>query len=130
MISLMVFFSGLIAFGSVLNAALVSLSERTREVGTLRVLGYAPGQAWAIFGGESALLNGVGIVLGLFAGIGLSYGMSQAYSTELYRFPTVIYASSLLLSGILMVVIMAVAQLIVYRLVRKLEWLKVLAAKE
>lgn len=41
-ISLMVFFAGVIFFGSILNAALIGLAERRREVATLLVLGYSP----------------------------------------------------------------------------------------
>jgi len=130
MISIMVLFAGLIAFGSVLNAALVSLSERQREVGTLRVLGYTPRQVSAIFSGESYLLNVAGIALGLCAGIGMAHLLSRAYNTELYRFPVVIYPSRLAISAAIMLVFITLAQFIVYRLIRKLEWLEVLKIRE
>jgi len=129
-IFVLVLFAGLVAFGSVLNAALVSLNEREREVGTLRVLGYTPGQISRIFSGESYVLNGVGILLGVVAGIGFSHLMSMAYDTELYRFPTVIYAWRLVLAAVLMFIFVSVAQLIVYRLIRKLPWLEVLKVQE
>jgi len=116
----MVLFAGLIAFGSVLNAALVSRS----------VLGYTPGQVCQIFSGESYLLNVVGIVLGLFGGIGFAHVLSLAYNTELYRFPVVIYPSRLLLSAVIMFAFITLAQLIVYRLIKSLEWLEVLKIRE
>ena len=115
---------------SVLNAALVSLSERQREVGTFRVLGYSPGQISRIFSGESLLLNATGIVLGLFAGIGLIQLISKAYSTELYRFPVVIYPSRLVITAVLMVLIVGLAQSIVFRMIKSLDWLEVLKIKE
>ena len=130
MISIMVLFAGLIAFGSVLNAALVSLSERQREVGTLRVLGYTPGQITGIFSGESYLLNGFGIALGLLAGIGLAHLLALAYNTELYRFPVVILPSRLLVSALAMLVFITLAQFVVYHLIRALEWLEVLKIRE
>ena len=130
MIGAMVFFAGLVAFGSVLNASLVSLSERQREVGTLRVLGYTTEQVLGIFAGESYLLGGVGIALGLAAGCGLAKLMSYAYNTEMYRFPTVIYPSRLVLSAALMIVFVGLAQLVIYRMIKKLEWLEVLNARE
>jgi putative ABC transport system permease protein len=130
MIFMTVFFAGLIAFGSILNTALVSLSERSREVGTLRVLGYTPAQITWIFSGESHLLNSVGIVLGLIAGIGLSKLVSAAYSTELYRFPSVIYPSRLVISAILMFFFITLAQLIIYRMITRFPWLEVLKVKE
>jgi len=130
MIGILVLFAGLIAFGSVLNAALVSLSERQREVGTLRVLGYSATQVAGIFAAESMLLNLLGTVLGLYAGIGLAHAISAAYSTELYRFPAVIRPSSLALSATLMVLFLVLAQLVVLRLVKRLDWLAVLNVRE
>lgn len=130
MIGFMVFFSGLIAFGSVLNAALVGLSERQRELGTLRVLGYTPAQVSGIFSGESALLNGLGILLGLAGGAGLATLISTAYSTEYFRFEAVIYFHRLVLAVLIMAGFVGAAQWIVYILIRKLDWLDALKVKE
>ena len=130
MIGVMVLFSGTIAFGSVLNAALVSLSERQREVATLRTLGYHPGQLARLFAGESLLLNGTGLLAGLVAGVGLTHLLSIAYSTELYRFPAVILPETLLLSAALVALFLIAAQLIIFRLIRRLDWLAVLNVKE
>jgi len=130
MISVMVLFAGLIAFGSVLNAALVSLSERKRDIGTLRVLGYSPLESAWIFSGESFLLNGFGALVGLVAGIGLMHLLALAYNTELYRWPVVIYPSRLVQSLVIMTALITVAQLIIYRLIRKLDWLTALKIKE
>ena len=129
-ISVMVLFAGLIAFGSVLNTALVSLSERRREVGSLRVLGYTPAQVARIFSGESLLLNGFAIALGLLAGVGLAHLLAYAYNTELYRFPAVIYPVRFLLTAALMAVFVRLAQLIIYGTIRRMDWLEVLKVKE
>jgi len=130
MIGIMVLFSGLVAFGSVLNAAMVSLSEREREVGTLRVLGYTPREVAGIFSGESYFLNAFGIALGLAGGVGLAHLMSVAYDMELYRFPTVIYPSRLVIAAVLMCFFVAAAQLVVGVMIRQLPWLDVLKVKE
>jgi len=129
-ISIMVLFAGLIAFGSVLNTALVSLSEREREVGSLRVLGYTPAQILEVFSGESLLVNGFGIALGLMGGVGFAHLLSRAYETELYRFPVVIRASQFLVGALLMTAFVGLAQLLVYRMIRRLPWLDVLKIKE
>ena len=130
MISIMILFAGLIAFGSILNTALVSLSERQREVGTLRVLGYTPFEVVKIFSGESQLLNSLGILLGLAGGVGLAHIISLAYSTELYRFPAIVYPSRLVFSAALMFVFITLAQLVVYRMIVRLDWLEVMKVKE
>jgi len=129
-ISVMVLLAGVVAFGSVLNAAIVSLSERQREVGTLRVLGYTPAQVGLIFSGESLLLNAVGVGLGLWTGVGLAHLLALAYDTELYRFPAIIYPSRLLISAALMFVFVGAAQLLIHRMIRRLPWLDVLKVKE
>ena len=130
MLFIMILFAGLIAFGSVLNAAIVSLSERRREVGTLRVLGYTPLQVGGIFSGESYLLNLVGLGLGLGAGVGLTHLLAMAYDTELYRFPAIILPSQVVLTVLVMFIFVTAAQWIVYRMIRALPWLEVLSVKE
>ena len=54
----------------IMNVMLVSVSERTREVGLLRALGVRRRQVLAIFLTESALLSAAGGLLGLAVGWG------------------------------------------------------------
>ncbi len=123
-------FAGVIAFGSVINTALVSLSERRRDVGTLRVVGYTSGQAAKIFSGESFLLNIVGILAGLALGVQLTVWLSKAFQTELYRVPVVLFPSRFAISAAIMVGFVTVAQIIIYRMIRGLAWLEALSVKE
>ncbi len=53
-------FASIIAFGVVYNAARVSLSERSRELASLRVLGFTRAEISLILMGELALLDGRG----------------------------------------------------------------------
>lgn len=52
----------------IMNVMLVSVSERTREVGLLKALGASGGQVQRLFLVEAALLSSAGGVLGLLAG--------------------------------------------------------------
>ena len=78
-------FAGVIAFGVVYNAARVSLSERSRELASLRVLGFTRAEISLILMGELALLTlaalPVGAVLRLRAGGRASSRPSRARST-------------------------------------------------
>lgn len=130
MLGIQVFFAGLIAFGSVLNASLVSFSERQREAGTLRVLGYGPGAVAAIFAGESLLLGLFGIALGLPMGIGMIHAMAKEFSTDLWRFPVVVDLPLLLAAAVIISVFLGAAQWIVSRMVKHFQWLEVLKAHE
>lgn len=89
-----VVFACIIAFGVVYNAARIALSERGRELATLRIIGFSKGQVAVILLGEQAVLLVLAIPIGLVLGYGLSAIMSLAYNTELYRFPLVISRSS------------------------------------
>ena len=52
----------------IMNVMLVSVSERTREIGLLKALGVAPRQILAIFLAESALVSSFGGLAGLLVG--------------------------------------------------------------
>ena len=67
-------FAGIIAFGVVYNAARVSLSERSRELASLRVLGFTRAEISLILLGELALLTLVALPVGGFFGYGLAGG--------------------------------------------------------
>jgi putative ABC transport system permease protein len=58
-----------------MNVMLVSVSERTREIGLLKAVGVTQAQVVAVFLVEAAVLStaggGLGLVLGLAAGGGL-----------------------------------------------------------
>ena len=65
-------FAGVIAFGVVYNAARVSLSERSRELASLRVLGFTRAEISLILLGELALLTLAALPVGRLFGYGLS----------------------------------------------------------
>jgi putative ABC transport system permease protein len=98
-------FSGIIAFGVVYNAARVSLSERSRELASLRVLGFTRGEISLILLGELAVVTFAAIPIGLGMGYVSASILVNAFNTELYRFPLVItirtyaYAASAVLTA-------------------------------
>lgn len=89
-IGLIVLFSGIVFFGSVVNSSLVSLAERQREVGTFRALGYGPWEVGGLFLRENLVVNAAGTLLGLPFGYGLVVLTSWAYAqNDLIRLPVV-----------------------------------------
>jgi putative ABC transport system permease protein len=83
-------FSGVIAFGVVYNAARVSLSERSRELASLRVLGFTRGEISFILLGELAAVTAMAIPIGMVMGYIFAGLLVAAFNTELYRFPLVV----------------------------------------
>ncbi len=129
-IVVVIVFAGLIFFGSVLNASLISLAERTQEIAMLRALGYSPREVGVIFLRESLCLNVLGTLLGLPLGYWMSIGVSNLYNTELFRMPLVIQPSSWLVTVVLGFVFTFLAHFPVQRAINKMDWLAALSVKE
>jgi putative ABC transport system permease protein len=88
--TVIVIFATVIAFGVVYNAARIALSERGRELATLRIVGFTRSEVGFILLGEQTLLTLVALPVGCGLGYGLAALLSAAYDTELYRWPLVV----------------------------------------
>lgn len=84
-------FACIIACGVVYNSARIMLAERTRELATLRVIGFTRGEISRILLGELAILTLLAIPLGIWIGhLMAAFVIQTAYDTELFRIPLVI----------------------------------------
>jgi putative ABC transport system permease protein len=83
-------FACTLAIGVIYNGARIALSERGRELATLRVLGFTRWQVSYILLGELGLLTLLALPLGCAAGLSLSYLISSSFDTELFRVPLAI----------------------------------------
>ncbi len=88
-IGILVLFSGVVFFGSIVNASMVNLAEREREVATFRALGYTEWQIGSMFLRESLLTNLTGSLLGLPMGWCLTWLTAVSYNNDLIRLPVV-----------------------------------------
>jgi putative ABC transport system permease protein len=89
-----VVFSATLAFGVTYNAARIALSERGRELATLRVLGFSRREISYILVGEIGLLTLIALPLGAACGYLLARALVRAFETELYRVPFVLDSST------------------------------------
>ncbi|MEM7770555.1 MAG: FtsX-like permease family protein [Cyanobacteria bacterium P01_E01_bin.6] len=87
-------FASIIAFGVVYNAARIALSERGRELATLRIIGFTQGEIAFILLGEQAVLLTLAMPIGFALGFGLAALMTHLYDWELFRFPLVVTPAS------------------------------------
>jgi putative ABC transport system permease protein len=78
-------FAALIAFGIVYNSARISLSERARELASLRVLGFTQGEVLRILFLELALLTLLAQPPGWAIGYGLAWLMQTKMATDVMR---------------------------------------------
>ena len=128
--SFILLFAVIIATGAVYNSARISLSERSRELATLRVIGFGRGEISAIQLGELAVLTLLGIGPGLLLGRGLAWLTSLAYDTELFRIPLVIERSTYAFAATVVMAAAAGSGLLVRRMVDRLDLVSVLKSGE
>jgi putative ABC transport system permease protein len=119
-----------IAVGVVYNSVRIALSERSRELASLRVLGYTLGEISYILLGELAILTLAAIPLGCFIGRGLSMMMVGNLQTELFRVPAVIFPSTYSFAATVVLVAAVISGLMVNRKLAHLDLVAVLKARE
>jgi len=123
-------FAVIIAFGVIYNTARISLSETSRELASLRVIGFTRTEISAILLGELAILTVASIPLGLLLGYGMISGAMSAFESELFRLPIVIEPSTFLVSAATVLGSMAVSGWTVRRKLRELDLVAVLKTRE
>jgi putative ABC transport system permease protein len=65
----------------IMNIMLVSVYERTREIGILKALGFTDGDVLLLFLSEAAVIGALGGLLGLAAGVAGSYALPLAFGS-------------------------------------------------
>jgi putative ABC transport system permease protein len=123
-------FASVIAVGMIYNGARIALSERARELATLRVLGFTRHEITFILLGEQSVITLVALPFGCAAGYALCAVLAARMQTELYRIPLVVQPTSYAWA-LLIVLFAAVASgVLVSRRIAKLDIVAVLKARE
>ncbi|MBN1929168.1 MAG: ABC transporter permease [Chlorobiaceae bacterium] len=123
-------FACVLAFAMMYNGARITLSERVRELSSLRVLGMTKKEIAVILLGEQAIFCIAAIPVGFLIGIGLSVLLAGALSSELYRMPLIFTPVNFLFAFAVMVTVAIVTGLIVGRRLHTLDLIAVLKTRE
>ena len=101
--------SALLAFVVLYNLANVNISERVREIATLKVLGFYDKEVDNYINRESIILTCIGIVIGLIAGVFLTGFVISTCETENMRFARNIllhsYIYSILITSVFSIIV-------------------------
>jgi putative ABC transport system permease protein len=123
-------FASIIAFGVVYNTARIALSERGRELATLRVIGFTRGEIAYILLGELALVTLAALPVSMAIGYGLAALTVKAYETEVYRLPLTVTAHTYAVSALSTLAAAVISALIVRRRLNHLDLIAVLKTRE
>lgn len=125
-----VIFATIIACGVVYNTARISLSERSRELATLRVMGFTRAEISFILLGELAVLTLAAVPIGLGLGHFFAWVAARALTTELFRIPLVIEPSTYAFAATVVLTAAVLSGLLVRRRLDHLDLVAVLKSKE
>ena len=119
-----------VAFGVVYNSARIALSERSRELASLRVLGFTRGEISYILLGELGLLTVAGIPVGFFIARGMTAYIAERMKSDLFRVPMVMEGSSYGFAAAVVIVSALLSGLLVRRRLDRLDLVAVLKTRE
>jgi putative ABC transport system permease protein len=122
--------AGTIAFGVVYNSARIAVSERSRELASLRVLGFTRAEISYILLGELGALTLVAIPFGLVIGLGLCAYIASGLQTDLYRVPLILEPSTYAFAATVVLLSACISGLMVRRHLDHLDLVAVLKTKE
>ncbi len=125
-------FSFALGFGVTYNAQRISLSERGRELATLRVLGFSRRDALYILLGETTILVCVALPVGCLLGwmVTAVFVNAGGFQTELMRLPLLIAPSTFGTAVAVLLGASVASGIAMRRLVHKLDLISVLKTRE
>jgi putative ABC transport system permease protein len=119
--SVVIFAAVVIAVGVVYNGARIAIAERTRDLASLRVLGFTRREVSGFFLGEQGLITAAGLPLGAAFGLAFAAILASAFATERHRFPVFVETKTYLLGVVTVAVTAALVALVVRRHVDRLD---------
>ena len=129
-IGTLMIFAAVIAVGMIYNGARIALSERARELATLRILGFTRREITFILLGEQAIITIAALPCGFAAGYALCAILSARMQTELYRMPLVVQPTSYAWAFLIVLSAAIISGILVSRRIANLDMIAVLKARE
>jgi putative ABC transport system permease protein len=125
-----VIFAAIIAFGVVYNSARVSLSERERELASLRVLGFTRAEISLILLGELAIVTAASLPIGAAIGYILGELIMAGFNNEVYRLSFTVSPQTIAWSFLVVIAAAFISGLVVRRRLDRLDLIAVLKTRE
>lgn len=122
--------AGLLAFVVLYNLANVNISERIRELATIKVLGFYDNEVYKYVARETIILTIIGIILGLIGGYCLNYFIMGTCEINILRFTKDIHFISYVYSVLLTVLFTLIVNVVTYFALKKIDMIESLKSIE
>lgn len=129
-IAVMILAAGLLAFIVLYNLNNINITERRRELATLKVLGFYPGELAAYVYRENVILTLFGTVLGMGLGFVLHWFVMQTVETETVMFGAEMRFTSYLFAILLTIVFAVLVNALMYFRLKKIDMIESLKSVE
>ncbi|SIO15020.1 putative ABC transport system permease protein [Rhodovulum sp. ES.010] len=120
----------LITVGVVYNGARVLLSERARELASLRILGFTRAEVSSILVGETMLLALAAQPVGWLLGWAIAWSSTEGFTSDLYAIPLVLTPATFARASLVVLAASLVAVLVVRRRLDGLDLVAVMKTRE
>ncbi len=120
----------ILAFGVLYNSARIQLSERARELASLRVLGFTRGEVFSVLLTELLFILAVAQPLGWLLGYLFALAVLTGFQTDLFRVPLILLPHTYAFASLVVLAAAAASILIVRRRVDRLDMIRVLKTRE
>lgn len=120
----------IITFGIVYNAARIAQNERSRDLASLRVMGFTKGETAFVLLGELTIIILVALPVGSFVGYALSFAIARGFSSELYQIPAYYDPFSHGFSAAFILVAAAISGFLVERDLNRMDLVTVLKSRD
>jgi len=112
------------------NAGRIMLSERARDLASLRVLGYRQNEVSYVLLGALAILVLAALPLGSVMGIALSRALMESFSSDLFTIPFGMRAATIAKGWIVVLIAAAITGLLIKWRIDRLDLVEVLKTRE
>lgn len=129
-VAVLIVSAGALAFVVLYNLTNINITERIREIATLKVMGFYDTEVDGYIFRENLLLTLMGIAAGLFGGTFLAMFIIQTAEIDLVMFGREIKVSSYLLSAAMTLLFSIVVALYMHRRLKKIDMIEALKSVE
>ena len=122
--------AGMLAFVVLYNLANVNISERVRELATIKVLGFYDNEVYNYIGRETILLTIIGIALGLIGGYFLNFYIIGTCEINMLRFSKIVHPISYLYAILITIAFTVIVNISTYFALKKINMIESLKSVE
>ena len=112
--------AGMLAFIVLYNLTNINVTERQREIATIKVLGFYDKEVNAYIYRETALLSVLGCAVGLVAGIFMHGFVIQTVEVDMVMFGRLVHPISFVWSAALTMLFSVLVNLVMYKKMQKI----------